>query len=158
MSEVRDAVYVPDGGDRFGMDRRVFGSLPVTVKVSGQDTGGALLVVEQNNLQKGGPPRHIHQEQDEWFYVVHGEYVVEIDGETYPLHAGDSVLAPRAVPHTWAHVGEGTGRLLITFQPAGAMEAFFSAAALPGTAGSAGMTELFAAHGMRLTGPPLNMD
>jgi len=152
-----EAVYVPTGGDRFGQDRRVFGALPVTVKVSSQDTGGALLVVEQNNSQKGGPPRHIHHDQDEWFYAVHGEYVVEIGGEIYPLHPGDSVLAPRGVPHTWAHIGEETGRLLIAFQPAGTMESFFSAAAPASATGSAEVAELFAAHGMRLTGPPLKI-
>jgi len=33
--------------------------------------------------------------------------------------------APRKVAHVWAHVGEGTGRLIVALQPAGEIEAFF---------------------------------
>ena len=41
------------------------------------------------------------------------------------LKPGDSLLAPRKVPHVWAYIGEGAGKKLIAFQPAGRMEGFF---------------------------------
>ena len=41
-------------------------------KVSTEDSHGTLLVVELTNHARGGVPRHIHYEQDEWFYVVEG--------------------------------------------------------------------------------------
>jgi hypothetical protein len=34
---------------------------------------------------------------------------------------GDSLFAPRRVPHVWAHVGEGRGSILVAFTPAGKM-------------------------------------
>lgn len=154
----RRGVIVAADQDRFGHRRRVFGSLPIDVKVSGADTDGDLLLIEQVDERKGGPPRHIHHRQDEWFYVVHGLYVVEVGGERFEIGSGDSVLAPRGVPHVWAHVGEGTGRMLIGFQPAGEMEAFFSKATqLDGIPPGPELALLFREHGMEVLGPPLKM-
>lgn len=158
-NEAGQGVRVPGGADRFGHERKVFGTLPITYKVSSQDTGGNLLIVEQNNTRKGGPPKHLHYRQEEWFYVIGGEYVVEIGDVKHRLGPGDSVLAPRKVPHTWAYVGEGPGKLLIAFQPAGKMEAFFAEATrLTRLPEPAELAPLFAAHGMRLTGPPLKVE
>jgi quercetin 2,3-dioxygenase len=116
------------------------------------------LILEQANAYRGGPPRHLHHGQDEWFYVIEGEYVVEIAGQQHCLGPGDSILAPREVPHTWALVGQGTGRMLIAFQPAGKMEAFFDEATkLPEMPPHQEVRGLFAAHGMEVVGPPLEV-
>lgn len=152
----RSAVRVPANRDRFGQRRKVFGSLPIDVKVAGADTGGALLLIEQIDDAKGGPPRHVHHDQDEWFFVIDGFYAIEVGGERMELGRGDSLLAPRAVPHVWAHVGEGIGRLLIGFQPAGDMEGFFAEATqLAGIPAGPELARLFSDHGMELLGPPL---
>lgn len=156
QSEGKRGIFVARGGDRFEVERTVFGVMPFTIKISASDTDGALLVIEQANAFPGGPPRHQHPDQDEWFYVVTGTYLVEVAGVMHHLGPGDSVLAPRGVPHGWALDGSEPGRLLIAFQPAGRMEQFFAA-----TAGMTGLTSpselapLFAAHGMTVVGPPL---
>lgn len=156
LSAAHSAVHVPANRDRFGRRRKVFGMLPLDIKVSSADTGGGLLVIEQVDDVKGGPPRHVHPEQDEWFYVVEGAYTIEIGAERFDLTAGDSILAPRGVPHVWAHVGEGIGRLVIGFQPAGKMEAFFAEATeLDGIPAGPMLADLFGRHGMQLLGPPL---
>ncbi len=148
--------YVPAGGDRFGQQRSVFGVMPFSIKVSSRDTGGGLLVIEQHNAYQGGPPRHQHLEQDEWFYVVHGDYLVEVGGNLHRLGPGDSILAPSGVPHTWALDGAAAGRILIALQPALTMEAFFEAASkLPAMPTSDELRPLFEAHGMTIVGPPL---
>ena len=67
----------------------------IDIKVSTLDTLGGLAVVEITYFYKGGPPRHLHHEQDEWFYVVEGEYVIEVGEERYELGPGDSVLAAK---------------------------------------------------------------
>ncbi len=41
------------------------------------------------------------------------------------LKPGDAVFAPRQVPHTFARIGEENGRMLLMYQPAGTMEAFY---------------------------------
>jgi len=160
MSHERPAgIWVGSGLDRFERRRSVFGTMPFTVKVAPADTGGGCLVIEQANGFRGGPPRHVHAEQEEWFYVVEGSYGVEVGDRLHRLGAGDSVLAPRGVPHGWALLGPGAGRMVILFSPAGAMEAFFDeASAMHGMGPPDVMASLFARHGMRIVGPPLDID
>jgi quercetin 2,3-dioxygenase len=132
--------------------------MPFAIKLTAQDVGEGWLVLEQANAYRGGPPRHIHHDQDEWFYVIEGEYTVEIGGQPHRLGPGDSVLAPREVPHTWALTGQGAGRLLIVFQPAGRMEAFFDEATqLTQMPPYQELRALFTAHGMEIVGPPLEV-
>jgi mannose-6-phosphate isomerase-like protein (cupin superfamily) len=153
---VEEGVHVPAGGDRFQEYREVFGTRRIDYKVSTLDTNGGLFVSELIDDLKGGPARHLHFEQDEWFYVVEGDYIIEIGDERYRLGPGDSVFAPRMVPHVWAHVGEGTGRLIAAVQPAGKLEAFFDELAkVKGIPSREEMQKLFRAHGMDLAGPAL---
>ncbi len=149
-------VHVPADRDRFQGQRKVFGSRVIDFKVSALDTNGGLCIVEVTDVLKGGVARHFHYEQEEWFYVIESDYIIEIGDERYKLGPGDSVLAPRKVAHVWAHVGEGTGKLLIVFQPAGKMEAFFGELARLGSSPQREeLQRLFSSHGMNLTGPPL---
>jgi quercetin 2,3-dioxygenase len=133
------------------------GITTLAFKVATADTGAGLFVIEQTNHAKGGPPRHVHPDQDEWFYAVEGEFVVEVGGRTERLFPGDSLLAPRSVPHVWAFVGDGIGRLIVAFTPAGRMEAFFrevtKTEAMP-----VQDPALWLAHGMRVVGPPLTLE
>ena len=148
-------VHVLAGQDRFGGHKRL-GISTIDFKVSSIDSGGAVLVIENTNRAKGGPARHLHFEQDELFYVVEGEYVIEVGAERFLLKPGDSLLAPRKLPHVWAYVGDGIGRVLITFAPAGRMEEFFrevsKANAMPPQD-----ADFWRAHGMELLGPPLSV-
>ncbi|MBF6593702.1 MAG: cupin domain-containing protein [Thermaceae bacterium] len=154
----QQGIKVSAGSDRFQQGRKVFGVMPFMVKVAGQDTAGGCLIIEQANDYKGGPPRHLHHAQEEWFYVIEGQYIVEIGNQTHHLGPGDSVLAPRKVPHVWALTGTGAGRMLIVFQPAGQMEAFFDQASkLKGVLAYQELAQLFATHGMEVVGPPLSV-
>jgi mannose-6-phosphate isomerase-like protein (cupin superfamily) len=149
-------IGIPAGGDRFQERRRVFGSMSIDYKVSALDTDGDLFVIENTNDLRGGPPWHLHHGQEEWFYVIEGEYLIEIGDESYAMGPGDSVLAPREVPHVWANVGERRGKLLIAFRPAGKMEAVFvELAKIEGMPRREELERLFSAHGMEITGPPL---
>ncbi len=98
----------------------------VHVKVATQDTGGALFMTEQPIERRGsGPPKHYHEEQDEWFYCLQGEYVMEIGDRRFRVGPGESVLGPRRVPHAFVYDGTGPGRMLIGFTPAVRIEQFF---------------------------------
>ncbi|HEV2239051.1 MAG TPA: cupin domain-containing protein [Ktedonobacterales bacterium] len=156
MSQQMPAIVpVPAGADQFG-ERRGLGVSTIHFKTVPADPSG-LLVLENVFHAKGGPARHLHQAQDEWFYVVASEFRFEIGEERITLTAGGSVLAPRAVPHVWAHVGAGAGNILVVFAPAGQMEAFFrevtKADAMPPLDPA-----LWRAHGMELLGPPLPVE
>jgi mannose-6-phosphate isomerase-like protein (cupin superfamily) len=115
---------VPRSEDRFG-EHRDFSIGVFSFKVATADSSGSLLTCELVHHARGGPPRHLHTGQDEWFYVVDGEYVIEVGDERFHLTAGDSAFAPRGVPHVWAHVGDGVGRIIFAVSPAGRLEAFF---------------------------------
>ncbi|HJQ28354.1 MAG TPA: cupin domain-containing protein [Rubrobacter sp.] len=154
------AAYVPAGGSRFRKqhDIRLTRTL-IDIKVSTLDTGGALSVAEITSLHKGGPARHLHHEQDEWFYIVEGRYVIEVGEERYELGPGDSLLGPRKVAHAWGHVGEGTGRLIAALQPAGEIEAFFEdLAKLGSTPEREELQRVFSSNGLELAGPPLSIE
>jgi hypothetical protein len=90
---------------------------------------------------------------------MEGEYVVEIGSERFHLKPGDSVLGPREIPHAWAFAGGSPGRLLISFAPAGKMEAFFNEreklGIKPGAYAAGADAALLHAFGMELIGPPL---
>ncbi len=159
--EAKKASLVLAGQDREGKKHAV-GVSSTTYKVLTAETGGALFAMEQLNHRKGGPSRHLHHGEDELFYVIEGEYVVEVAGELFHLRAGDCVLGPRGVQHAWAFVGESTGRLLLTYSPAGRMEAFFNErerrGIKPGAyASTAADAEILRAYGMELTGPPIDV-
>ena len=68
---------VARNSDRHALHRDV-GIGALLFKVTTADSNGALLVVEIVHHAKGGPPRHLHRDQDEWFHVIEGEYLVEI--------------------------------------------------------------------------------
>lgn len=145
---------VPAGEDIYG-EHRGLGVSHIDFKVS---TGeGGLFVLENVFHAKGGPARHLHHDQDEWFYILEGEFRFEIGDQGFDLKPGDSLMAPRKVPHVWAYVGNARGRILVTFSPAGKMEAFFrevtKANAMPPQD-----PLLWRAHGMELLGPPLRVD
>jgi quercetin dioxygenase-like cupin family protein len=150
------AVCVKNGIDRFDEHLKLGGANLFTCKVSGRDNGGALFIFEQTNLRKGGPPRHLHHSQDEWFYVMEGQFIAEVGNESFKLAPGDSLFAPRGIPHAFAHVGENTGRLLIGFQPAGQMERFFHETAKLGDYPAD--AAMFRSCGMELVGGPLPVD
>lgn len=76
--------------------------------------------------------------------------------ERFALRPGDALLAPRRVPHAWAFTGDGRGRMLITFLPAGQMEGFFRKVT-KGDAMPMQDPALWRAYGMELVGPPLKV-
>ena len=115
---------VPSGEDRFG-EFHSRGFSRILFKVMPGETGDGLFVVEHTRLVKGGPPFHLHLRQEEWFYVIEGEVLFQIGETRKKLAAGDSLLAPRNIPHAFTLAGGKPGRMLIAFTPAGKMEQFF---------------------------------
>jgi quercetin dioxygenase-like cupin family protein len=143
-------------GDPADVERILPGEHPLPPSAELGNSGGNLFIIEQTFREKGGPPRHLHYEHDEWFYAVEGEYLVEAAPEKTRLKAGDSLFAPRKVPHAWAFVGDALGRLLVGFTPAGKMEAFFREVTKADAMPSQDLA-LWRAHGMEVVGPPLSV-
>ena len=90
---------VAAGEDRFGEHIKLGGE-PNDCKVSAKDTDGAMCVFEFTG--SGGGPRHLHHDQDEWIYVIEGEFDFEVGDERFRLGAGETVFIPRKIAHVWA--------------------------------------------------------
>ncbi len=86
-----------------------------------------MYIFESTRDKKGGPTLHYHFQQDEWWYILQGEFLFNVGDDTFTAKAGDSVFGPRMIPHAFAKTNEGSAKLLMAFQPAGKMEAHFKA-------------------------------
>ena len=104
-------------------ERLVFGEVHVVIRVSAEDSGGAMTVMEEVPPMVD-TPLHVHSNEDELFYIVEGEHNVTVGDEEHRLGPGDALFAPRGVPHAQRRVEPGVGRELIVFTPGG-MEQFF---------------------------------
>ena len=147
---------VKAGVDRTGQPHKAArANSHLDFKVLTAETKGAVFIMENRNMLRGGPPRHVHYEQEEWFYFVEGsdDVVMEVGDTKLRLKPGDSVLAPRNVPHVWAYLGLQPGRMLFAFTPAARIESFFEEASKPDA--KIEDPDRFERHGMKLVGPPL---
>jgi quercetin dioxygenase-like cupin family protein len=150
-SPIASALHVvATGEDRFGHPIPMAMS-SLAVKVATRETGSGVLVMEHTHLVPGGPPLHLHPNQEEWFYVMEGEVAFQVGDQRLHLHAGDSVLAPRRVPHTFSSVAAMPSRMLIAFFPAGKMEQYFRD--IPDHKGQAGDPEFMRRYDMEWIGP-----
>jgi len=131
-----------------------------TEVVRSSDSGGRLAVFvfpPGNHHSYRGAPLHLHHEQDEWIYVMTGEFVAEVGGERMRLKPGDSLLMPMRVPHRWSVAQESYCGAIHLYTPAGLMEAEWA---------SVGRSEdpkdqearkaEFERHGLTLLGQPLS--
>jgi mannose-6-phosphate isomerase-like protein (cupin superfamily) len=130
----------------------------VTIKISSRDTGGAFAVFEGRTRPRQGPPLHLHRHQDEWWYVVEGEYRFEVDGQEIYASAGATVFAPRGSRHTFQNVGTAPGHTVTTVVPGG-LDLFFEELETVAPRGTvpdtAALLPLFEKHGLELLGPPM---
>ena len=78
------------------------------VKISGADTNGEYGLLEVTVRAGEGSPWHVHPDEDEWFYVLDGEFTVYVGDERLSLPAGSFAFGPKGVPHTF--IGETDGR------------------------------------------------
>jgi hypothetical protein len=59
--------------------------------------------------------------------MLSAENLIKVGDELHLAKPGDCVFGPRGLPHTFAKIGEGEAKIILLFQPAGKMEAFFKA-------------------------------
>lgn len=157
----RNGFKVNAGEARFGEHYKMKGVTLNTldIKISGKDTDKDLAVFEQTGLTpKGGPPLHIHPNQDEWFYIIEGEYLFQAGNEKYTMKPGDTIFLPRNVQHAFIQLSE-KGRVIVSYLPAGKMEDFFAVTnSWSSPPSPAEIARVFAEHDMQVVGPPLLAD
>jgi mannose-6-phosphate isomerase-like protein (cupin superfamily) len=152
------AIKVVSGEDRLGKPISLFTGDTFYTKVSTADTEGDIYVFESTRVKEGGPSFHLHYEQDEFWYILKGEFLFKIGEETFTAKAGDTVFGPRMVPHAFAKIGKGEARLLMFYQPAGKMEEMFkkiSEGASKNIKTDEEKSKFFHEYGLKFVGPPL---
>lgn len=125
--------------------------------LSPQDTGGAMSIVDSVSPAQSGPPRHVHEREDEIFVVLTGRILFWLEGKSFERGAGEAIFIPRGREHTFRVVSEEASRHLVILTPGG-FEGFFADMAagqfrIPEDMGKIG--ESAARHNLRFTGPPL---
>ena len=138
----------------------------VTVKVAGAETGDAFSQIEVDDPRAGGPPLHVHHNEDETFSILEGEITFLVGGERIDTVEGDFLFAPRDIPHAYV-VRSGRARMLVTTSPAG-VEQLFVSLGTPVTGPEPPtdavmppppeMARLFGDYGCEILGPPLSLD
>jgi DNA-binding transcriptional MerR regulator len=173
-NEMFSGFSVAAGDDRFDEHIKLGGpgGEPNDCKMSAKDTDGAMCIFE---FTGSGWPRHLHYDQNEWIYIIEGEFEFHIgkERERSRLGPGESIFIPRKVPHVWGCVSGQPGKIINVYQPAGKMEEFFRELGKPFQGVITAdelinktyteeqvkiMHQLFDAHGMDLLGPPLGFE
>jgi mannose-6-phosphate isomerase-like protein (cupin superfamily) len=99
------------------------GAFSMTVKAEAQETGGVVSILEADEPAGFGPPLHIHEDADEIFYVLSGEYLIYVDEEEFGCPEGSVIFIPKGVRHTF-RVGSKQSRKLNIYLPAAMMGYF----------------------------------
>jgi quercetin dioxygenase-like cupin family protein len=85
----------------------------------GEQTGGAYALIETMNQPSTGVPLHVHEREDETWFILEGEYTFQVGDESFIARAGSYVFGARNVPHRYANRGTAPARALIMVSPAG---------------------------------------
>lgn len=132
-----------------------------TVKAAGEHTQGNFAMLEQ--ICAGPPaPMHLHENEEEAFYVLAGSIDLYLGDGVHHLEAGAFCLVPRGTSHTFVSTSSEPARLLVLVAPSG-FEQFFAEVEqqFPESQGmpaiedvGPALTQIAAKHGCQITGPP----
>jgi quercetin dioxygenase-like cupin family protein len=98
--------------------------------ITGEQTGGAFFMAEVSVPPGGGNPPHIHQREEEMFYLQQGTLTIQVGGKTLTASPGDFVCLPRGIAHCFQNTGNADAKFLVMATPAG-VETFFEEAFYP---------------------------
>jgi mannose-6-phosphate isomerase-like protein (cupin superfamily) len=113
-----------------------FGDARILIRATAESTGGAFSMFEELPPLVD-TPMHVHARDDELFYGLAGEHVVQVGEREFAIGPGGMVFAPHGVPHSQRRVVPGEGRLLIMTTPGG-FDGFFRELAVADSAGTLG--------------------
>jgi quercetin dioxygenase-like cupin family protein len=88
------------------------------VRVSGEQTGGAFALADHLARRGNASPVHVHDRDDETFFVLDGELRVFADEEEHAAGPGTVAVLPRRLRHAYV-VTSATARFLTLHTPAG---------------------------------------
>ena len=143
-----------------------FNNTLVAIQVSSADGDDGICVIEHRQPYGDSAPLHVHRNEDEVFHILEGRIRFVVDGRERIASAGETVLAPKGLPHTYkVESQEGAHILTVTrgldfetmvrkaSRPAERPDLPPMAAPTPEMI--AALTRLCAENGIDLVGPPM---
>jgi mannose-6-phosphate isomerase-like protein (cupin superfamily) len=117
------------------------------VKVGAPQSNDELTLIEDVVAPDSGPPLHVHEKENETYYVLDGEFEFVCGDDRVEGGRGTFVFAPRGLPHRFKNVGREAGRILVGFTPGG-IERYFSEVGAQQEVTPEIMTEIARRHGI----------
>jgi quercetin dioxygenase-like cupin family protein len=153
---------MPAGADLWFLNSRA------RIRVASADAPDGLSVIEHWLPHGAGPPLHVHRNEDEVFHLLAGRLHLRVADRDIEANAGDILVAPKGVPHTYK-VLSPEGAHCLTIARGADFEALVrelgrpaEGEGLPPSRGGppppelvAMVTEAAARHGIDMVGPPL---
>jgi quercetin dioxygenase-like cupin family protein len=96
----------------------------VVFKIGGEDTGGAVSIVEHPFEVGALVPPHVHTLEDEISIVIDGQIGFRSEDEEVVLGRGGYIVKPRGQVHAMWNAGPSPARMIEVISPAG-FERFF---------------------------------
>jgi mannose-6-phosphate isomerase-like protein (cupin superfamily) len=129
-------------------------------KVTGEDTGGALDYFIVQVAPHGGPPLHVHHNQEETIQVLKGRYKIRIGDEIFYCQEGGFAYLPSRVPHAFLNLTNEPGEVVVVYTPGGGHKFYEELGPISRSTNPdrAVIAALFEKYGMTLLGPPLSPD
>jgi quercetin dioxygenase-like cupin family protein len=129
-------------------------------KVTGEDTGGAFDYFIVEVAPRGGPPLHVHHNQEETIHVLKGQYKIRIGDEIFRSKEGGFAYLPSRVPHAFLNLTDEPGEIVVVYTPGGGHKFYEELGPISRSTNPDRqvIAAVFEKYGMTLLGPPLSPD
>jgi quercetin dioxygenase-like cupin family protein len=138
----------------------------VTMRVPHEAGTDGVSVLESRAPRGDSAPLHVHDE-DEIFHLLEGEMLLRVGGADRTVKAGETLLAPAGIPHTYRVLSEEAAWLVVTargefeqvvrgFSRPAEHPSLPEPGGPPSAEAQARLAEVCREHGIDLVGPPLH--
>jgi quercetin dioxygenase-like cupin family protein len=93
--------------------------------IDAEASGGTFSLFRLTTAHGAGVPPHVHQNEDEVFYILEGSYRLQLGERRFEARAGEVAYLPRTIAHSFECASEAGGEMLVMTLPGG-FEAFFT--------------------------------
>jgi quercetin dioxygenase-like cupin family protein len=152
--------------DEVGCEALWFMNSWVAIRRPSSGAPDGVSIMEHHLPFGDSPPLHVHHQEDEIFHLLEGEMRFEIGGVERLARAGDTLVAPKGVSHTFKIMSEDGVRVLV-IAPGGDFEGLVRAVSRPASAYALptpvapspqqiiDLSRLAARNNIEILGPPL---
>ena len=122
-----------------------------TIKLNSVQANGNYVFEVVSPAGMGIPP-HVHENEDEFIYVLSGEFEIFLAGKIFKATAGDWLGFTRGTPHGFTNTGSLPGKTVWFVSPGKNFEEFFTKlGSLPvGAPDMEKLAKLFSEYGLPL--------